>query len=120
MNKLIDKDLQEIIDLVAEGVQVSIKQFADGWQITDLFPFIPVLSKIPEAIKDAQNALNYLGDMNEEKETEIVDGVIAKLNDASDDVKEGARRILRALAEIYMTAKFFSKLKKPATDTGKP
>ena len=107
----LDKDLKEIIDVVAEGVSTGIKQLADGFQYPDLFAIIPVLSKIPEAIKDADNALHYLKDMDEQKENEIVDGVVTKLGDASESVRIGARRILRLLAEGYMTGVFFANLK---------
>jgi len=107
----IDKDLQQIVDVVAEGTQTLITQLKDGFQYTDIFAMIPVFSKIPEAIKDADNALHYLKDMTEEKENEIVDAVAAKLNDASENLKNGARRVLRLIAEGYMTAMFFSGLK---------
>ena len=106
----VDKDLQEIIDIVAEGVETGIAKLADGFQYLDLLAFIPVLSKIPEAIADAGNALHYLQDMTEEKENDIVDAVAEKLGD-NPQVIGGARRILRLLAEGYMTAMFFSKKK---------
>lgn len=107
----IDKDLQEIIDVVAEGVQTGIKQLDNGFQYTDIFAFVPVLGKIPEAIEDAENALHYLKDMDEQKENDIVDAVVAKLQDSSDKVKMAARRILRLLAEGYMAATFFAGMK---------
>jgi hypothetical protein len=107
MEETIDKDLQEIVDVVAEGVSTGIKAFADGYQIADAFAFIPVFTKIPAAVDGAENALHYLKDMSEEKENAIVDAVTAKLNDASDKTREAARRIVRLLAEAYMTIMFF-------------
>lgn len=112
----IDKDLQEIVDVVAEGTSTLIKQLKDGFQYTDIFAMIPVFSRIPEAIKDANNALHYLKDMDENRENEVVDAVAAKLNDASENLKTGARRVLRLIAEGYMTAMFFASLK-PDTPT---
>lgn len=105
----VNQDLQEIIDVVAEGVQTGIDKLSDGFQYLDLFSFIPVLSKIPTAIEGNENAWAYLKDMTEEKENAIVDAVAEKLGNASDFVKTSARRILRLLAEGYMTAIHFSK-----------
>lgn len=117
----LEQNLQEIINVVADGVTTGIRQFKDGFQPwTDIPAFIPVFTQIPEAIKDANHALNYLGDMTEEKENEVVDGVVAKLGDASDDVKTGARRIIRWLAETYMTIKFFGGLRKTSAPVQPP
>lgn len=102
----IDKDLQEIIDVIAEGVKTGIDNLKDGFQYTDIFAFIPVLSKIPVAINDAANALHYLRDMNEQKESDIIDAVVAKLGD-EPGIREGARRLLRALSSNYMLFMFF-------------
>lgn len=117
----LDKDLQEIIDVVAEGVRTGQKAFADGVQAMDAFAFVPVLTKVPEAVKDAKNALHYLKDMSEEKETVVVDAVAKKLGDASELVKGAARRILRLLAEGYMTYDYFNdhynSTKKPVPPT---
>lgn len=98
----VDKDLQEIIDVVAEGTTTLIKQLGDGFQYTDIFALIPVLSKIPEAIKDADHALNYLKDLTEEKENEVIAAVLAKLQDTSDKTKAIVKYLLRTLASIYM------------------
>ncbi len=106
MNK-VDKDLQEIIDVVAEGVTTGQTAFADGVQAMDAFAFVPVFSKIPAAIKDSKNALTYLKDMTEEKENDVVNAVAEKLGEASEFVKGAARRVLRLLAEGYMTYDFF-------------
>jgi len=111
----LEPNAQQIIDVLADAVKTGIKQFADGFQIwTDIPAFIPVFAQIPEAIKDADHALNYLKDMNEAKEAEVVDAVALKLGDSSPEVKEGARRMLRWLAETYMTILFFSNLQKTA------
>lgn len=108
MENQIDKDLQEIIDVVAEGVQTTMTQLEDGFQYTDVFAFVPVLSKIPKAIEGNENAWKYLADMDEEKENALVDAVAAKLGDASDFVKQTARRLIRLAAETYMTIKHFA------------
>ena len=104
---MIDKDLKEIIDVVANTATTAIKQLEDGYQFTDLFAFVPVLSAMPEAIKDANNALNYLKDMTEEKEEEIYQAVIEKLGDIPEKTKYLIRRIIRLLGEAYMTTHTF-------------
>lgn len=117
-NDKIDKDLQQIIDTVAGAVETGIKQLADGFQYTDIFAFIPVLSSIPEAIKDANNALHYLKDMSEEKEETIVQAVLAKLGNSSEKVQSLVRRVLRLLAEAYMTWVAIASFNPPGTGTG--
>lgn len=101
----IDKDLQEIIDIIVESIITGKKQLADGFQYTDIFALIPVLSKIPEAVKDANKAWEYLQDMDDIKRQDLIDAVLAKLNDASEDARTWARRIIDALAANYMLAK---------------
>lgn len=101
----IDKDLQEIIDIIAEAIITGKKQLLDGFQYTDIFAFIPVLSKIPEAIKDANKAWDYLQDMTDPKRQDLIDAVLAKLNDASEDTRMWARRITDSLASNYMLIK---------------
>lgn len=109
----IDKDLKEIIQIISQAVKTGMATLKDGFQLTDLAQLIPVLMGIPEAIKDADNAWHYIKEMTEEKEAAIVDAVAAELNDTSDNVKTAARRILRLLAEGYMTADFFANMPKP-------
>lgn len=99
-------DLQEIIDVLAESVTVGIKQLKDGFQYTDIFAFIPVLSKIPEAIKDANKAWEYLEDMTVEKRQDLIDAVVAKLQDASENARIWATRIVDAAASNYMLIKW--------------
>lgn len=109
----IEPNLQEIIDLVAEAVEVGIKQLDDGFQYTDIFSFIPVLSKIPEAIKDANKAWEYLQDMDATKRQELIDAVVAKLQ--TEDAREWATKIIDTLASTYMLIKFVMSKAKPAT-----
>lgn len=104
----IDKDLQEIIDVISDGVQTTIKQLEDGFQYTDVFAFVPVLSNIPKAIEGNENAWTYLKDMTEEKENALVEAVAEKLNDYSEFVKTTARRLIRLAAEAYMTVMHFA------------
>ena len=98
----IDKDLKEIVDVVAEGTNAIITQLKDGFQYTDIFALVPVFSKIPEAIKDADNALHSLKSLTEEKENEIIDLVMSKLNDASEKTRNLVKFLLRTLASAYM------------------
>lgn len=103
MTKILDKDLQEMIDVLFDGIATAFKQLKDGFQYTDIFAFVPVFSSIPEAIKGKENALAYLKDMTEEKENAIVDAIAEKLGDSSENVKNISRRIIRLLAEAYLT-----------------
>lgn len=98
----IDRDLQQIIDVVADGTTTLLEQLKDGFQYTDVFALIPVLSTIPEAIKDADNALVYLKDMTEEKENEVINAVMAKLQDTSEKTQNLVKFLLRTLANAYM------------------
>ena len=98
----IDKDLQEIIDVVADGTTTIIEQLNDGFQYTDVFALIPVLSHIPDAIKDSNNALVYLKDMTEETENDVINAVMAKLQDTSEKTQNLVKFLLRTLANAYM------------------
>ena len=103
----IDKDLQEIIDVIAGTVKTATDQLADGFQYTDIFAFVPVLSSIPTAIKGNENAWAYLKDMTEQKENDLVDAIVAKLGD-NVHVRDIARRLIRTIAEVYMLILTFS------------
>lgn len=114
-------DLQEIIDLIAESIITGKKQLADGFQYTDIFAFVPVLSKIPEAIKDANKAWEYLQNMDETRRNDLIDAVLAKLKDASEETRTWARRIVDALASNYMLVKLImDKASKGGPATGLP
>lgn len=112
----IEPNLQEIIDVIAEAVETGIKQLKDGFQYTDIFQFIPVLSKIPEAIKDANKAWEYLQDMDATKRQELIDAVVAKLQ--TEDAREWATKIIDTLASAYMLIKFIMSKAKPAAAEG--
>ena len=104
----VDKDLQEIIDVIAGAVKTAKEQLADGFQYTDIFAFVPVLSSIPTAIKGNENAWAYLKDMTEQKENDLVDAIVAKLGE-DKHIREIARRLIRTLSEVYMLILTFSK-----------
>lgn len=101
MGKL-DQDLKEIIDVIAGGIRTAKSQLANGFQYTDIFAFVPILSQIPTAISGNENAWKYLLDMNEEKENDLVNAVVEQLGDSSETIKVIARRLIRTLAEMYM------------------
>lgn len=103
----IEKNLQEIIDVIANGIQTGIENLKDGFQYTDLFAFVPVLSQIPNAITDADHALNYLKDMDAQKRQDLIDAVVAKLN--NENARETATRIIDAAAANYMLYLHLSK-----------
>lgn len=97
-----DKDLKEIVDVVAEGATALIESLKDGFQTMDIFALVPVFAKIPAAIQDANNALHYLKDLTPEKEEEIINLVLSKLNDASAKTKQIVTYLLRTLANAYL------------------
>lgn len=101
----IESNLQEIIDVLADGTNAAIKNFADGFQYTDLLSLFPVLAQIPAAIQDADHALTYLSDMNKEKEKEIIDAVMAKLQDVSQKTRDFVTYLLHTLINAYMAYK---------------
>ncbi len=105
----LDKDLKQIIDVVAEGATTIIEEMKDGFQYTDIFGLVPVFSKIPEAIKDANNALKYLEDLTPEKENEVIAAVLEKLKDTSDKTKQLVTYLLRTLANAYLMYKVLAK-----------
>ncbi len=113
----LDKDLKQIIDVLAGGVETLIEQLKDGFQYTDIFALVPVLSQIPEAIKDADNAWNYLKAMDETKRQEVIDGVVEKLGDNAN-VREGAERVMDAAASVYMLYLFAAKAKAAGSEEG--
>lgn len=98
----IEKNLQEIIDVVAEGTVAVAAVLKDGFQYTDIFALIPTFSKIPQAIEDADQAWAYLKDLTEEKENEIIAAVLAKIPTAPVKTKQLVKFILRELANAYM------------------
>lgn len=98
----IDKDLQEIIDTIANGVQTGIKTLADGFQYTDIFAFIPTFTQIPTAITGSENALAWLKDMTDEKKNDLITAVLEKLQDTSEKTQNLVKRIIDALASDYM------------------
>lgn len=117
---MLDKDLREIGDLVVNTVLTTKKQLADGWQGSDALAFFPLIMSIPEAVKDAKNALNYLDIITDEEEKELLAYILEKLKDASAKVQEFAKWLVKALIADYMTVKLAMSLgDDPIADTGK-
>ena len=100
----IDKDLKEIGDVLVSGIKTAIEQFANGWQLTDLFAFVPVLSQIPAAITDAKNALNYLIGMTDEREAALIDYVTAQVG---EEHREAVKLHIDAITSPYMLVKYY-------------
>lgn len=46
--------MELVIDAVADAINTTDKQLADGFQVTDLFGFIPVFTEIPAIISNKQ------------------------------------------------------------------
>lgn len=64
----IKKDIQLIIDAVKQ----SEASFSDGFQYTDLFSFVGILSQIPDAIKSKDALVAQVKDLTQDEVAEVL------------------------------------------------
>lgn len=105
----VEKNLQEIINLLVDATKTIFERLKDGFQYMDLAALIPVLMQVEPAIKDADHAVNYLKDLTQEKRQDVINAVLEKMGDTSAEAREGVTRILDAAASNYMLVKWAMK-----------
>ena len=101
----IERNLAEIGDLIANTVNTTITQLADGWQLNDALAFFPLIMQIPAAVKDNTQAWAYLEVITDDEETDLVNYIQSKVPNASQKVKDFIKWLTRALIADYMAVK---------------
>ena len=91
------KDLKEALDFALSTAMVVDNNLQDGFQWTDVFSLVPVLSKLPVAVEGIENVPDELEAMqnDEEGRAELI-AYVKDLYDIDDDhaealVEQGVR-----------------------------
>ena len=107
------KDLKEALDFALSAAMVIDKNLQDGFQWTDVFSLVPVLSKLPNAIDGIENVADELDALAEDEEGRAaLIQYVKDLYDIDDDSAEAlVEQGVRAGVEIGVLVMLLRKAK---------
>ena len=96
------KDLKEVLDFSLSTAMVVDESLQDGFQWTDMFSLVPVLSKLPAAIDGIENVASELEKMqaDEEGRAALINYVKETYNIDDDNAEALVEQGVRAGLEL--------------------
>ena len=90
------KDLKEVLAFGLPFAMVVDEKLQDGFQWTDLISFVPVLTKLPDAIEGIDNIENEIANLDDAGRMELSKYVIETFDIADDYAEALVEQALRA------------------------
>lgn len=100
--------LKKDIQLIVDAIKQSEASFKDGFQLTDLFSFVNVLSQVPGAIDSFKTVVEEAKDLTQDEVKALLDFVSAQLSLTNKKVEQN---IKDAIAVIFAVLAFIKGLK---------
>ena len=110
------KETKEAVIFMVGLAGAVDEQLKDGFQYSDLFSLIPVLSKLPAAVEGADKIAAELADLDDDERKELLEA-IKKLDLQDDAVEEIAEHACVAFIDLFKLVRLIRKARtKPTED----
>ena len=107
------KDLKEFLAFGLPFAMVVDDKLQDGFQWTDMFAFIPVMTTLPAAIEGMENIVDEIAGLDDEGRLELSKYIIETFNIKDDFAEELVEQGLRTGLELVKTVTLLRKMRNP-------
>lgn len=97
------KETEEAVNFTVELANAVKNVSADGWQVSDAFALIPVLSELPGAVKGADQIPAELEDLDPQEEQQLIADV-EKMGYITADSRQLVAQAIMVFFELFKLA----------------